>query len=127
MTAARFDDDGHKRDALLTETFGRFVEWVPVCPEVECGFGTPREAMRPVRIEERLRPEVARHYPFRKTPRSEFEFLPPANSLGLSLFAPANRPFVRPNPAFAAFWWSALKWATIIARVFRDARVVEIF
>lgn len=39
-------DGGHKRDAFLTETFGRFVEWVPVCPEVECGFGTPREAMR---------------------------------------------------------------------------------
>jgi uncharacterized protein YbgA (DUF1722 family)/uncharacterized protein YbbK (DUF523 family) len=40
---------GHKRDAFLTETFGRFVEWVPVCPEVECGFGTPRESMRLVR------------------------------------------------------------------------------
>lgn len=26
--------------------FGRYVEWVPVCPEVEAGFGTPREAMR---------------------------------------------------------------------------------
>ncbi|HEX7792728.1 MAG TPA: DUF523 and DUF1722 domain-containing protein [Vicinamibacterales bacterium] len=42
-------DGGHKRDTFLTETFGRFVEWVPVCPEVECGFGTPREAMRLVR------------------------------------------------------------------------------
>lgn len=42
-------DGGHKRDAFLTETFGRFVEWVPVCPEVECGFGTPREPMRLVR------------------------------------------------------------------------------
>jgi uncharacterized protein YbgA (DUF1722 family)/uncharacterized protein YbbK (DUF523 family) len=42
-------DGGHKRNAFLTETFGRFVEWVPVCPEVECGFGTPREAMRLVR------------------------------------------------------------------------------
>ena len=39
-------DGGHKRDAYLTETFGRFVEWVPVCPEVECGLGTPRESMR---------------------------------------------------------------------------------
>ena len=38
-------DGGHKRDAFLTEEFGRFVEWVPVCPEVEAGFGTPREAM----------------------------------------------------------------------------------
>jgi uncharacterized protein YbgA (DUF1722 family)/uncharacterized protein YbbK (DUF523 family) len=42
-------DAGHKRDAFLTETFGRFVEWVPVCPEVECGLGTPRESMRLVR------------------------------------------------------------------------------
>jgi uncharacterized protein YbgA (DUF1722 family)/uncharacterized protein YbbK (DUF523 family) len=42
-------DGGHKRDAFLTGTFGRFVEWVPVCPEVEAGFGTPRESMRLVR------------------------------------------------------------------------------
>jgi len=48
-------DGGHKRDAFLTETFGRFVEWVPVCPEVECGFGTPREAMRLVRVSEDVR------------------------------------------------------------------------
>ena len=48
-------DGGHKRDAFLTETFGRFVEWVPVCPEVECGLGTPREAMRLVRVEDGVR------------------------------------------------------------------------
>ena len=48
-------DGGHKRDAFLTETFGRFVEWVPVCPEVECGLGTPREAMRLVRVEQGVR------------------------------------------------------------------------
>jgi uncharacterized protein YbgA (DUF1722 family)/uncharacterized protein YbbK (DUF523 family) len=48
-------DGGHKRDTFLTETFGRFVEWVPVCPEVECGFGTPREAMRLVRVEQSVR------------------------------------------------------------------------
>jgi uncharacterized protein YbgA (DUF1722 family)/uncharacterized protein YbbK (DUF523 family) len=39
-------DEGHKRDDFLTEVFGRYVEWVPVCPEVEAGLGTPREAMR---------------------------------------------------------------------------------
>jgi uncharacterized protein YbgA (DUF1722 family)/uncharacterized protein YbbK (DUF523 family) len=39
-------DGGHKRDAFLTDVLGRFVEWVPVCPEVEAGLGTPREAMR---------------------------------------------------------------------------------
>ena len=42
-------DGGHKRDAFLADTFGSFVEWVPVCPEVECGLGTPREPMRLVR------------------------------------------------------------------------------
>jgi uncharacterized protein YbgA (DUF1722 family)/uncharacterized protein YbbK (DUF523 family) len=39
-------DGGHKRDAFLVDTFGQFVEWVPVCPEVEAGMGTPREAIR---------------------------------------------------------------------------------
>jgi uncharacterized protein YbbK (DUF523 family)/uncharacterized protein YbgA (DUF1722 family) len=48
-------DGGHKRDVFLTETFGRFVEWVPVCPEVECGLDTPREAMRLVRVEDNVR------------------------------------------------------------------------
>jgi uncharacterized protein YbgA (DUF1722 family)/uncharacterized protein YbbK (DUF523 family) len=38
-------DGGHKRDAYLVETLGQFVEWVPVCPEVECGLSVPREAM----------------------------------------------------------------------------------
>jgi uncharacterized protein YbgA (DUF1722 family)/uncharacterized protein YbbK (DUF523 family) len=28
-------DGGHKRDAFLVDTLGPFVEWVPVCPEVE--------------------------------------------------------------------------------------------
>jgi uncharacterized protein YbgA (DUF1722 family)/uncharacterized protein YbbK (DUF523 family) len=37
---------GHKRDRFLTGTFGNYVEWVPVCPEVECGLPTPRPAMR---------------------------------------------------------------------------------
>jgi uncharacterized protein YbbK (DUF523 family) len=36
-------DGGHKRDALLISTLGALVEWVPVCPEVEVGMGTPRE------------------------------------------------------------------------------------
>lgn len=39
-------DGGHKRDRFLTDVLGRYVEWVPICPEVEAGFGTPREAMR---------------------------------------------------------------------------------
>ncbi len=39
-------DGGHKRDNFLTDVFGRYVDWVPVCPEVEAGLSTPREAMR---------------------------------------------------------------------------------
>lgn len=42
-------DGGHKRDSFLVDTFGQFVEWVPVCPEVELGLGTPRESLRLVR------------------------------------------------------------------------------
>jgi uncharacterized protein YbgA (DUF1722 family)/uncharacterized protein YbbK (DUF523 family) len=38
-------DGGHKLDRFLTDTFGQYVDYVPVCPEVECGLGTPREAM----------------------------------------------------------------------------------
>ena len=39
-------DGGHKLDRFITDTLGQYVEFVPVCPEVECGLGVPREAMR---------------------------------------------------------------------------------
>lgn len=39
-------DGGHKLDRYITETLGRYFEWVPVCPEVEYGLPVPREAMR---------------------------------------------------------------------------------
>lgn len=39
-------DGGHKLDHFLTDTLGRFVEFVPVCPEVEVGLPTPRETLR---------------------------------------------------------------------------------
>ena len=38
-------DGGHKLDRFLSETLGQFVEYVPVCPEVECGMPVPRESM----------------------------------------------------------------------------------
>jgi uncharacterized protein YbgA (DUF1722 family)/uncharacterized protein YbbK (DUF523 family) len=38
-------DGGHKLDGFLTDTLGQYVEYVPVCPEVECGLGVPRESM----------------------------------------------------------------------------------
>jgi len=39
-------DGGHKLDRYLTDTLGLYVEYVPVCPEKECGLPVPREAMR---------------------------------------------------------------------------------
>jgi uncharacterized protein YbgA (DUF1722 family)/uncharacterized protein YbbK (DUF523 family) len=39
-------DGGHQLDRYLVHTLGQYVEWVPVCPETECGLSTPREAMR---------------------------------------------------------------------------------
>ena len=38
-------DGGHKRNEFVTVVFGQFVEFVPVCPEVEIGLGTPRESI----------------------------------------------------------------------------------
>ncbi len=37
---------GHSRDAFITDTLSKYVEFFPVCPEVECGLPVPREAMR---------------------------------------------------------------------------------
>jgi uncharacterized protein YbgA (DUF1722 family)/uncharacterized protein YbbK (DUF523 family) len=39
-------DGGHKHDRYITGTLGRYFDFVPVCPETECGLGIPREAMR---------------------------------------------------------------------------------
>jgi len=39
-------DGGHKHDHYITDTLGKFFTFVPVCPEVESGMTTPREAMR---------------------------------------------------------------------------------
>lgn len=39
-------DGGHKHDRWITGELGRYVQFVPVCPEAEAGFGVPRESMR---------------------------------------------------------------------------------
>jgi uncharacterized protein YbgA (DUF1722 family)/uncharacterized protein YbbK (DUF523 family) len=39
-------DGGHKLDRFLVGTLGQYVEWVPVCPEVEIGLPIPRESLR---------------------------------------------------------------------------------
>ncbi|MDD4871454.1 MAG: DUF523 and DUF1722 domain-containing protein [Kiritimatiellae bacterium] len=38
-------DGQHKLDKFLTDTLGKYVEYVAVCPEVECGLSVPREPM----------------------------------------------------------------------------------
>lgn len=38
-------DGQHKHNRYLTGVLGKFVDWFPVCPEVECGMPVPREAM----------------------------------------------------------------------------------
>jgi uncharacterized protein YbgA (DUF1722 family)/uncharacterized protein YbbK (DUF523 family) len=42
-------DGGHKRDRFLTDVLARYVEFVPVCPELEAGMGVPRPPVRLVR------------------------------------------------------------------------------
>ena len=37
---------GHKRFRFLTDELERYVEWMPYCPEIEIGLGTPREPIR---------------------------------------------------------------------------------
>lgn len=39
-------DGGHKHDRYLTGVLGEWVEWLPVCPEVDIGLPIPRPAIR---------------------------------------------------------------------------------
>lgn len=39
-------DGGHKRDRFINDTLSRWVEFVPVCPELELGLGVPRPTIR---------------------------------------------------------------------------------
>ena len=39
-------DGGHQLDRFLRDTLGQFVDYVPVCPEVEMGLPIPRETLR---------------------------------------------------------------------------------
>ncbi|HET6412385.1 MAG TPA: DUF523 and DUF1722 domain-containing protein [Anaeromyxobacter sp.] len=48
-------DGGHKKDFFVTGPLARFVAYVPVCPEVELGMGTPRESVRLVRLGDGVR------------------------------------------------------------------------
>jgi uncharacterized protein YbgA (DUF1722 family)/uncharacterized protein YbbK (DUF523 family) len=48
-------DGGHKADPFLIGMLGRYVQWVPVCPEVEVGLPVPRDTLRLVRRGDEVR------------------------------------------------------------------------
>ncbi len=48
--AVRFDA-GHRRDSFLCQELSPWVEFVPVCPEVEMGLGVPRPTLRLIRTD----------------------------------------------------------------------------
>jgi uncharacterized protein YbgA (DUF1722 family)/uncharacterized protein YbbK (DUF523 family) len=48
-------DGGHKKDDFVTGMLGHYVEFVPVCPEVEVGMGIPRPTIRLERRGEEVR------------------------------------------------------------------------
>jgi uncharacterized protein YbgA (DUF1722 family)/uncharacterized protein YbbK (DUF523 family) len=39
-------DGGHKRHRFLADVLDPYVDWVPFCPEVAIGLGTPRETLK---------------------------------------------------------------------------------
>jgi uncharacterized protein YbgA (DUF1722 family)/uncharacterized protein YbbK (DUF523 family) len=36
---------GHSRNRFVSDVLARYVDWVPVCPEIEIGLGAPRESL----------------------------------------------------------------------------------
>ncbi len=48
-------DGGHKRDSYINGTLAEYFEFVPVCPEVAIGLGTPREPIRLVQSGDAIR------------------------------------------------------------------------
>ncbi|GAA3826309.1 DUF523 and DUF1722 domain-containing protein [Sphaerisporangium flaviroseum] len=37
---------GHSRDRFLSDALSAYVDWVPICPEMDIGLGSPRETLR---------------------------------------------------------------------------------
>lgn len=48
-------DGGHKRHDFVADILGARVDFVPVCPEVELGLGTPRQTLRLIRKDDDVR------------------------------------------------------------------------
>lgn len=58
--SVRFDG-GHKYDPWIVGVLGEYVHFVPVCPELECGMGVPREPVRLVGDPQNPRLITVRH------------------------------------------------------------------
>ncbi|MFH1132560.1 MAG: DUF523 domain-containing protein [Pseudomonadota bacterium] len=48
-------DGKNKRYPLLKNLFDREIVWIPVCPEVELGLGTPRSRIRLEKVQDSVR------------------------------------------------------------------------
>lgn len=107
----RYDGD-HKRDAYISETLARYVELVPVCPEVAIGLGVPRPpiqligdatAPRAVGVADPTRDVTAQLAAYGKcqaralTDISGYIFKSRSPSCGLAYVNVYGRPGVRPK------------------------------
>ncbi len=45
---------GHKKDLLIKEIIGKYTNFLPVCPEVECGLSIPRDPMILVKNKQKI-------------------------------------------------------------------------
>ena len=48
-------DGRHARSHYLTQTLSKYVEFIPLCPEMACGMGINREPVRQVDCADRIR------------------------------------------------------------------------
>ena len=48
-------DGAHKRDRYLTDHLAEVIDFIPVCPEVEAGFGVPRPTIQLRKFDEQIR------------------------------------------------------------------------
>lgn len=52
-------DGGHKRSAFCTDTLANYFDYLPVCPEMAIGLGSPRPALRLVRQGNEIRMQAS--------------------------------------------------------------------
>ena len=45
---------GHSHDSFITSMLSPYFSWIPICPEMDIGMGTPRENIRLVRREDEI-------------------------------------------------------------------------